>query len=474
MRILRRVLVTVAVLIGVAVVVWLVMERISRQRTEESLARQAADIAAHRQAQRAEPSVTPSVTEAATPTATSSATPAKPSAPDAPAVPAMAWTSGWTGFRGARRDGHYNSGPIRTDWTTVRPLWRQPVGGGYASFVAADGRAFTIEQRGNDEVAAAYDVLTGRELWTNAWKATFIESMGGPGPRATPAFEDGTLFALGATGELRALDASNGKLRWRTNILDDADAGNLNWGMAAAPLVVGNTVVTVPGGGDGRSIVAYDRATGRIVWSALDDQAAYSSPMRVTLAGVDQIVVFLASRVVGVSPDRGALLWEFPWSKESNVAAQPVAIGDNRVFVSTGDGAGGALIEVVRDGDRLTAREVWRTHRMKNDFSSSVHHDGFIYGLDLGILACIDAATGELKWKGGRYGQGQVLLASAHLVVTTEEGEVVLVRATPAGHEELARIPAVEGRTWNHPALADGILLVRNGTQMAAFDLRAR
>lgn len=387
-------------------------------------------------------------------------------------VPAIAWTTHWTGFRGARRDGHYTAGPIRTDWTTLKPLWRQPIGGGYASFVVANGYAFTIEQRGNQEVAAAYDVLTGRELWTNGWNASFIESTGGPGPRATPTVHDGTLFVLGATGELRALDASNGKLRWRANILEDANADNLYWGLSAAPLVVGSTVVTVPGGGSGRSIVAYDRVTGRIAWSALDDQAAYASPTRVTLAGVDQIVVFLAARVVGVSPDRGALLWEFPWSKQSNNAPQPVAIGDNRLFVSSGDG--GALLEITRDGDSLTAREVWRTHRMKNDFSTSVHHDGFIYGLDQGILACIDAASGELKWKGGRYGNGQVLLASGHLIITTDDGEVVLVRATPAGHQELARMSAVEGETFNHPALADGFLLVRNAAQMAAFDLRPR
>lgn len=471
-RLVRILLTVVVVLIVTAAAIWVITQWISRKQTEENLARQAAEIATHRQAQRAEPPVTPPVT--ASGPSPSTATAAAPE-PASPAVPTIVWTTGWTDFRGRRRDGHYTAGPIRTDWTTLKPLWRQPIGGGYASFVVADGRAYTIEQRGTDEVVTAYDVLTGRELWTNGWNATFIESMGGAGPRATPTFRDGTLFALGATGELRALDASNGKVRWRTNILEDADAGNLNWGMAAAPLVVGHTLVTIPGGGSGRSIVAYDRATGRVAWSALDDEAAYSSPFRVTLAGVDQIVVFLATRVVGVSPDGGALLWEFPWSKGSNVAAQPVPVGDNRVFVSTGDGAGGALIEVARDGDRLTAREVWRTHRMKNDFSSSVHHDGFIYGLDQGILACIDAGNGELKWKGGRYGNGQVLLASGHLVITTEEGDVALVRATSAGHQEVAKMPVVvEGRTWNHPALADGFLLVRNSAQMAAFDLRPR
>jgi outer membrane protein assembly factor BamB len=459
---LRLVFVIVAILVLTAAGVLVIAGWISRRQAEESLARQAAEIEAHRHAQRAEPPpVAPSVPSSAAPT------------PDSPAVPAIAWTTGWTDFRGLRRDGHY-TGPIRTDWTTLKPMWRQPVGGGHASFVVADGRAFTIEQRGNSEVATAYDVLTGRELWSNAWNATFIESNGGAGPRATPAVHDGTVFALGATGELRAIDASTGRLRWRANILDDADADNLYWAMAASPLVVGSTVVAVPGGGSGKSIVAYDRATGRIAWSALDDEAAYSSPMRVTLASVDQIVVFLATRVVGVSPDRGALLWEFPWPPHSGVnAAQPVVIGDDRIFISTSY-IGGVLLEIIRDGDRLTPREVWRTLRMKNDFASSVHHDGFIFGLDQGILVCIDAASGELKWKAGRYGQGQVLLASGHLVITSEEGEVVLVRATPAGHQEVARVSAVDGRTWNHPAIADGFLLARNGAQMAAFDLRPR
>jgi outer membrane protein assembly factor BamB len=197
--------------------------------------------------------------------------------------------------------------------------------------------------------------------------------------------------------------------------------------------------------------------------------------VRVTFAGVEQIVAVLANRIVSLSTDRGNLLWESPWPAEGgNHAAQPVVIGDNRIFFSSGSGIRGVALEISRDGDRLTAREVWRTNRMKNDITSSVYHDGFIYGIDQGILACIDAGNGELKWKDGRYGNGQTLLASGHLVITTGDGEVVLVRATPAGHQEVARTTAVEGSTWNHPALVDGFLVVRNGAQMAAFDLRPR
>jgi outer membrane protein assembly factor BamB len=474
MRILRLVGITIVCLIGLALVGWVVFNQISRWQTKKDLAQQAAAIAAHREAQRATPPAA-TVTELTdTPTTTPLVTPSDtPAAP--PAAPAIAWTAGWSGFRGGQRDGHYRAGPIRTDWTTLQPLWRQPVGGGHASFVAANGHAFTIEQRGDQEVAVAYDVLTGRELWTNAWDAAFISSMGGPGPRATPAVHDGTLFVLGAAGELRALDASNGTLRWRTNILDDADAGNRDFGLAASPLIVGNTVVTMPGGGNGRTIVAYDRASGRVAWSALDDEGAYASPVRATLAGVDQIVAVLANRVVGLSTDGGNLLWESPWPSDGgNHAAQPVILGENRIFLSSGTGIRGVALEIVRDGEGLTARELWRTNRMKNNVSSSVHQDGFIYGIDQGILACIDASNGELKWKAGRYGDGQTLLASGHLVITTGDGEVVLVRATPDGHQEVARTAAVEGSTLNHPALVDGFLLVRNGAQMAAFDLRPR
>jgi outer membrane protein assembly factor BamB len=356
----------------------------------------------------------------------------------------------------------------------LKPLWRQPVGGGYASFVAANGHAFTIEQRGGEEVAAAYDIATGRELWTTAWKAMFKEMMGGDGPRATPTWHDGTVYVLGATGELRALEARSGKTIWRTNILDDAGARNLQWGMSAAPLIVGNTVVVLPGGGSGQSVVAYDRRTGKRAWAALDDPASYSSPMLVDLDGVKQILVFTARRLAGITLDGGELLWDFPWTTQYDVnASQPLVIGSNRVFVSTGYGSGAAMIELARKADgKFSVTEVWRTNRMKNQFASSVFHDGFIYGLDESILACLDAASGELKWKGGRYGYGQIMLTGGHLIVVAEGGDLALVHATPEAHREIAKFQLFDGRSWNHPAISDGYLLVRNAAEMAAFDLR--
>ena len=383
----------------------------------------------------------------------------------------------WGEFRGRLRDGHYRGTPIITSWPAggLKALWHQPVGGGYASFSIAGRRAFTIEQRGSQEVVAAYEVDTGRELWKTGWSAEFREFMGGDGPRATPTWWQGRVYALGAMGELRCLDDATGRTVWRRNILEDAGVSNLQWAVAASPLVVGTTVIVLPGGPNGQSVVAYDTITGTRAWSAQSDKQAYASPMLVTLAGRPQLLVVSASRLMGLTPDRGQLLWEFPWVTDNDInAAQPVIIGDGRVFVSSGYGHGAALLEITEAGGQFAAREVWQTNRMKNKFSSSVYHDGYIYGLDEAVMACLDAATGELKWKAGRYGYGQVILAQGHLVVLTEDGDLVLLKASPNSLEEIVRVPVLDGKTWNHPALADGLLLVRNLKEMAAFDLRAR
>jgi outer membrane protein assembly factor BamB len=435
-----------------------------------SAAQQAAVVEKHREAQRAQ---APPPAPAAAPPETAAAAPLAAPTTEKPAAATARASTHWTNFRGPDRDGHYRQQPVRTDWKgPLTPLWKQPVGGGYGSFVIAEGRAFTIEQRGNRELAAAYDVATGRELWTNAWNAQFQGSPGGGGPRATPTWHDGRLYVLGGTGEFRAIDAATGRVLWRTDILADAGAINVDHGTSASPLIVGNSVVVLPGGGDGQSVVAYDRESGKRLWSALDDRPAYSSPMLVTLAGVRQILAHTERRLVGLSPENGTLLWEFPW-QTPNASAQPLITAPDRVFISAETDA--ALLELSAGADgQLMARELWRTTRMNNKFTSPVLHDGFIYGLDESILACIDASTGELKWKGGRYGYGQVILASGHLIVLTEEGELALVRADPDAHQEITRFPAIDGKTWNHPAMSDGVLLIRNIEEMAAFDLRTR
>ncbi|HEU4386581.1 MAG TPA: PQQ-binding-like beta-propeller repeat protein [Blastocatellia bacterium] len=379
----------------------------------------------------------------------------------------------WTDFRGPARDGRYDSVTIKTDWPTsgLDPLWKQPVGGGYASFVVADGMAYTIEQRRDQEVVACYLVDSGREVWTNHWSAEYRDSTGN-GPRATPTLNEGRLYALGAMGDMRCLDAKGGKVIWSKNILSDNDAKNLQWGTSAAPLVVDDKVIVQPGGVSGKSVVAYNKLNGRTLWRVLDDQAAYTSPMLVTLAGKRQLLVVTERRVAGLNIDNGELLWDYPWSTSYGVnSAQPIIVGDNRFFISAGYDHGAAVVEVAPSESAFQARTVWSNRSMKNKFNSSVLLDGYIYGLDDGILACVDVQTGEKKWKGGRYGYGQLLLVGGYLIVVSDTGELALVKPTPAQHTEMARFQAIEGKTWNNPAIAGTRLLVRNETEMACFDI---
>lgn len=381
----------------------------------------------------------------------------------------------WTSFRGPNRDGRYDEMAVLTQWPAagLTLVWKQPIGVGYSSFVIADGRAHTIEQRRGQEVVTAYDVATGREMWKQGWNAVYSDSTG-DGPRATPTWDDGRLYALGATGELRCLDARTGAVVWGRNILSENQAKNISWAMAASPLVVDDKVIVIPGGTSGKSVVAYNKMTGAPVWKSQSDTAAYVSPMLMTLAGRRQIVVVTSSRVMGLVPEDGSLLWSQTWDTDMGInVSQPIMVDKNRFFISAGYGKGAALVEVTGSGSSFSARTVWENINMKNKFNSSVLHEGHVYGLDEGILTCLDVNTGVRKWKGGRYGYGQVILASGHLIVSSDKGELVLVKATPQQFTEVARFAAIEGQTWNYPAIAGGKLLIRNANEMAAYNIAA-
>ena len=377
----------------------------------------------------------------------------------------------WTNFRGPNRDGVYDEMAVSTNWPAqgLPLLWKEPVGVGYASVIIADDRVYTIEQRRRQEVVAAYDVNTGRELWTQSWSAEYLDETG-DGPRTTPTWDDGWVYALGATGELRCLNAKTGTVRWGKNILSDNGAENLPWAMAASPLIVDDKVIVLPGGTKGKSVVAYNKVTGAPVWKVQNDRQAYVSPMLVTLAGRRQILVVSSSRVFGLVPEDGSLLWSESWNTDNGInVSQPLVVDKNRFFISSGYGKGAALFEVTGSGNTFQAHSIWTNINMKNKFNSSVLHEGHVYGLDEGILTCVDVNTGTRKWKGGRYGYGQVLLASGHLIILSDSGELALVKASPNEYTEVTRFTALNGKTWNYPAIANGKLFVRNDKEMAVY-----
>lgn len=390
----------------------------------------------------------------------------------------------WPQFRGPRGDGIVRDVSIRTDWADNPPKarWRHVVGPAWSSFVIADGLLFTQEQRGANEAVVCYDPKTGKQIWQHLDKARYDTVMGGIGPRATPTLFDSRLYALGATGILNCLDARTGKVYWTTNILVDAGtpdepARNLDWGMSGSPLVYDDVVVVNPGGEDGRSIIVYDRLTGKQRWARGDQRASYAGVQRVTLGGTQQLLIYDAAGVGGYDPNDGKPLWRFPWSNSDRInVALPIVRDDSLVFISSGYGTGSALLEVAAGaagGWNVEPR--WKyPGRFKLKFNDGIYKDGFVYGLDEGILACLELATGKLAWKRGRYGHGQLLLIDDAnlLLVQAEDGKVLLVPASPEKPTEVAGFKALGDKTWNHPVLHRGFLYVRNFEEAACYDLR--
>jgi outer membrane protein assembly factor BamB len=390
-----------------------------------------------------------------------------------PAQSAPARVSGdWPGFRGAHRDDIVNGVRIKTDWAAAPPveLWRRAVGPGWSSFAVHDGLLYTQEQRGDFEVVACYSVATGKPVWAHRDAARFWESNAGAGPRGTATLRDGRVYTFGATGILNALDAGSGAVVWVRNAASDAKAKVPEWGFASSPLVVDDMVIVAAAG----RLAAYDLVTGHPRWLGPTGGGSYSSPQLLTIGGVPQVLLLSDAGVTSVAPADGRVLWKHAW--RGFAILQPAQTEDGGVLLVTGSAAGGIgtlRLAVTQGSGGWSAKEVWMSSGLKPYFNDFVIHDGYAYGFDGGILACISLQDGSRKWKGGRYGHGQLLLLNDQslLLVLSEQGELALVSAAPDKFREIARFRAMEGKTWNHPVLAGDILLVRNGLEMAAFRL---
>ena len=380
----------------------------------------------------------------------------------------------WPGFRGPDRNAVIRGVRIKTDWSQSPPveLWRRPIGPGISSFAVRGDLLYTQEQRGDDEVVASYRLATGEPVWRHRDAARFWDSHAGAGPRSTPTLSDDRVYTFGPTGIVNALDARTGAVVWSRNAASDTNAQVPGWGFASSPLVVDDVVIVAASG----ALVAYDRDTGHPRWSGPDpiDGESYSSPHLLTIDGVEQVVVMSAAGATSVAPSSGTVLWEHPWPGAPIVQPAQTANGDVLLSTAGGTGALGLRrIAVTHGHGGWTLEERWTSNRLKPYFSDFVVHDGHAYGFDGSILACIDLADGARTWKGGRYGHGQVVLLTDQdlLLVLSEQGELALVDAAPDRFTELARFPAIEGKTWNHPVLVDDVLLVRNDREMVAFRL---
>ena len=415
----------------------------------------------------AAPTAAPTVA-AAQPAASPSATPATAVAKEAtPTAPAKAQPE-WPGFRGPRRDGIVRGVRIKTDWSGSPPaqVWRRSVGPGWSSFAVAGDLMYTQEQRGEEEVVACYKASTGEPVWLHRDKARFFESNAGAGPRGTPTLSNGRVYTFGATGILNVLDAATGSVIWTRNPAAETNTKTPFWGFSSSPLVIGDTVIVAASG----KLVAYDAANGKQRWLGPSAGGSYSSPQLVTIGGVQQVLLMSDSGLVSVNPADGKQIWNHQWA--CNFMVQPALTADGDVLITSQEN-GTRSIGVKHDSNGWIVQEKWTSNGLKPYFNDFVVHKGYAYGFDGRILACIDLKDGQRKWKGGRYGNGQLVLLPDQdlLLVVSEEGELALVGATPDQFTELAKVTGIQGKTWNHPALVGDLLLVRNAEEMAAFRL---
>jgi outer membrane protein assembly factor BamB len=380
----------------------------------------------------------------------------------------------WPDFRGAARDGVVSHVSIDPDWKAHPPklLWQQRIGPAWSSVIVIGNRLFTQEQRGEQETVVCYDTDSGAQIWNHEDAVRFQDQVAGPGPRATPTFANGRIYALGAKGILNCLVAVSGEKIWSRDIKEDSGAKEPMWGFSSSPLVISGSVI-VYGGGASKNLLAYDAETGKPAWKAVAGTSSYSSPQAATLAGKSQVLMLSDGGLMGFDPENGDMLWEYGKLPGAPLAPQPHVVGEGQVVVSSISGQGLSTVELTCGNNKWEPKEQWASNSMKPEFPDFVVHQGFAYGFDGAIFCCADLASGERKWKGGRYGRGQVVLLAEQglLLVMSERGEIVLLSATPDKHQELGRFQALNGKSWSHPVVVRNRLFARNAEEIACYEL---
>ena len=399
----------------------------------------------------------------------------------------------WPQWRGPNRDGLSDEVGILKEWSPDGPkvLWKIPLGEGFSGISVSQGRVYTMFSTGNDEFVVCLNATDGQEIWRFRSDDNYHEGQGGNGPRATPTIDGDLLFTISAHGKLYALNAGNGEKVWSHDLQRKFGSKMPRWGFSTSPLVDGELLLVEVGGKGEKSIVAFNKNSGDVVWSTHKDKLGYSSPIAITVQGVRQIICFTGTKLISVSPTDGTIYWKYPWKTGYDVnAATPVFIPPDKIFISSGYDKGAAVLQmrvfVSHDDDRVAVEqiranrgavrieEIWKNRKMKNQFASSVLYDNYLYGFDNSILKCIEADTGEEQWKTRGFGKGTVILADGHLIILSDRGKLGLAEATPAGYIEKSSAKVLNGLCWTAPTLAEGRLYLRNEEEMVCLDMTGK
>ncbi len=387
-----------------------------------------------------------------------------------PLAQTLSATQDWPQLRGPNADGISPQTGLLKVWPESGPreVWRVPLGKGFSGVSVVGDHAFTMFGRGGTYLGA-FDTATGVERWRLRIDEMYRNSSG-DGPRSTPTVDGGLVYVISGRGQLAAVEAESGATAWRHDLREEYRATGPNWGFSTSPRVFGDLIL-VEAGGHGAALLAFDKRTGEEVWRAAGDPPGYSTPLVVQIGGRQQAVFFTGRRIVGVDPNNGAMLWDTPWETTYGVnAATPIFVPPDKIFVSSGYGVGAALLRVLT-GDSLGVETVWRTREMKNQFSSSVLVNDYIYGFDNSILECIELSRGERMWRARGHGQGSLLYADGHLIVLGDRGSLTLVKLSPGEYLQVSRAQVFRGRTWTAPTLANGILYLRDEQELVALEI---
>jgi outer membrane protein assembly factor BamB len=389
----------------------------------------------------------------------------------------------WPQWLGPDRDGATTAPDLLTDWPRKGPavLWRGEGGDGYSSFAVEGGRAYSMLAAGSDEAVVCWDAGTGKERWRHAYEPGGSFQYGGP--RATPTLAGDRLYTVSPAGVLMCLAAGDGKVLWQRDLRQELGGVAPKWGYAFSPLVQDGRVFAQPGG-SGRALAAFAAGDGKLLWSGQDDPAGYSSPVSATIDGVPQVVFFTGTRLVGMTPAGGKLLWEFPWENRFQVnAATPQVVRARAgkkewayLFITSGYGKGCALVKVARrPGGAFAAKAVYESNELCCHFATPVRQGEHLYGLDEERdLTCLALRTGKAAWRQRGFKKGSLIRVDARLLVLGEDGRLSLLRANPERFEELGKSRPLRNKCWTLPALAGGRLFLRDQRQVLCLDLRTR
>jgi outer membrane protein assembly factor BamB len=379
----------------------------------------------------------------------------------------------WPQWRGQNRDGISPETGLLTSWPSGGPkvVWRiSGLGVGYSSFSIVNGRMYTQGQRGNQEFVIALDVKTGGKVWETPTSRDF-ENDRGSGPRGTPTFDNGKLYAMTGEGTVVCLDAATGKILWQIDSVKKFGATIPHWGYSESPLIDGDRVIVMPGG-RGASLVSLDKRTGEVQWKTGDDYAGYSSAILADVNGTKQVIALSGRSAFGVQESTGELLWRYG-KIANNVAniATPI-YQDGEVFLSSAYDTGCALLKLNPKG----MQEVYFNRDMMNHYSSSVLVDGTLYGFTNALLSAMDFKTGKQLWKNRSVGKGSVTYADKRLYALGEDGVVGLIEASPAGYKEVSRFEYQKGSlpSWSPLVISDGRMYLRDQDNLTSYDIKGK